>query len=338
MRVGVVGAEGVLGRRIVARLERAGANVIAVDTRQHVRPGHSGTMIADGLARVLADLDAVLVAAPLPDAVTHRAALHAGCHAIDVTVGDRCNRQLLSLDDAVDAGRSVVAMAGFAPGLTGLLGTDLLATFAPEASSVVAALLQSPTGAAGVQGAREMLDLLTDPDAGHRPHLVLSSTGQAGTRTLLGLRNIEPEMCGVDQHLELATEFCSRSTHTQLQALRLLRRAMPGVYAWLRDRIADRKAQATGRDETTMLSAVALSDSRQPVGGRLLAFASDYGATAAVAAAVTQAAAAGQLPPGAGHLSRFVSLEQLLATSTVLTELQSNTGPLPVDRHPVSGP
>jgi NAD(P)-dependent dehydrogenase (short-subunit alcohol dehydrogenase family) len=204
MRVGVVGATGGLGRSIASRLEAAGAVVVTVDPR---RLGQDSTGLETGpaagsadaeLGRLLATLQALVVAAPLTDVAVHRMAVRNSCHVVDVNVGE-LNRALLTLDEeAVEDGRSVVAMAGLAPGLTGLLGGEVLSMFEPAATRVCVALLQSPTGAAGVQGARDMLDLLTAPDAGYRLRPVQDPTGPIWDVPLFGLPNAEPEISGCE--------------------------------------------------------------------------------------------------------------------------------------------
>jgi hypothetical protein len=349
MRVGVVGAAGALGRSIVSQLEATGAVVVPVDPRRPGRPSTgAGSIHAAGLAegdleRLLTTLQALVVAAPLTDETLHRTAVRSGCNVVEVNVGE-LNRALLTLDEeAAGAGQAVVAMAGLAPGLTGLLGSDVLSTFEPPATTVCVALLQSPTGAAGVQGTRDMLDLLTAPEAGYRIRPVQDATGTIRDAPLFGLRNAEPEISGLHRSLELGTGFDHRGTHAQLRTLKLLRSVTPVLYGPLRDRIAERKARTPGRDETTVLSAVALDESGAPVGGRSLTVSSDYGATAAVAASVALAAGEQQLRTGAGHLRRFVTLAGLLEMPPLRSVVCEDTGPLPAPpraarSRPASGP
>lgn len=318
--IGVVGAGGSLGRLVVAALEADGAAVVAVDVRRS-DPGQR--------AELLGTLDALVVVAALPDATLHREALERGCHVVDVGVDLPLNLQLLALDEVARAGPcSLVAMAGLAPGLTGALGANVLDAFAPEAQRVVVALLQSPTGTAGEHGTRDMLDLLTGADvtARHRP--VLTAAGTIVRTRLLDLRNAEPDICGLGARLEPVTGFGRAMMHLQLRALRAVRSVVPAAYPPVRDRAARRKARTPGTRETTRLSAVALDAEDRPVGGRLLTVTSDYGATAAVAAATATAAAHARLVPGAGHLLGFLGLDELVALPRVAEVVTHDSGPL----------
>lgn len=317
--VGVVGALGSLGRLVVAAAEADGAAVVAVDARR-----------SDPSARaeLLADLDALVVAAPLPDAALHHEALTHGCHVVDVAVDRALNLELLALDEVARAGRcSLVAMAGLAPGLTGALAANVLTTFSPEADRVVVALLQSPTGTAGEHGTRDMLDLLTGSDVTFRPRPVQTAVGVSWLR-LLDHRTAEPDISGLRARLEPVTGFGQATMHTQLRALRTVRSVVPAAYRQVRDRATRRKARTPGTRETTRLSAVALDADDRPIGGRLLTVASDYGATAAVAAATAAAAAHDRLAPGAGHLRRFLDLDELVTLPPVAAALTGDTGPV----------
>lgn len=318
--VGVVGARGSLGRLITAALESDGAQAVAVDVRRSGQSERAG---------LLGTLDAVVFGAPIRDAGLHREALASGCHVVDVAVDRNLNHQLLMLDQAAhDAHRSIVAMAGFAPGLTGLLATDMLERFSTTAARTVVAVLQSPTGTAGDHGTREMLDLLTGADVTYRDRPVQAMDGTIGRLRLFDLPVAEPELSGLGTGLELVTGFGQASLHTQLRALRIVRSRIRAAYPPARDRAARRKAQTPGTSEQTQLSAVALDGADQPVGGRLLTVSSDYGATAAVAAATATAAARGQLAPGAGHLRQFLTLPGLIELPPAQAVIDADTGPL----------
>lgn len=219
-------------------------------------------------------------------------------------------------------------MAGFAPGLTGLLAADMLDRHSTTAVRTVVAVLQSPTGTAGDHGTREMLDLLTGADVAYRDRPVQEMGGHIGRMRLFDLPVPEPEVSGLGTQLELVTGFGRASLHAQLRALRIVRSRMRPAYVSARDRASRRKSQTPGANERTRLSAVALDGASQPIGGRLLTVSSDYGATAAVAAAAATAAARGQLAPGAGHLRRFLTLNDLVDLPPVQAVIDADTGPL----------
>lgn len=314
----MVGARGSLGRLITACLEADGARAVAVDLRRS-DPSER--------ARLLGSLDALVFGAPVRDAGLHREALVSGCHIVDVAVDRGLNQQLLALDrPAREARRSVVAMAGFAPGLTGVLAADLLDRLTPRAARVIVAVLQSPTGTAGEHGTREMLDLLTGADVTYRDRPVQTTAGRIAKVRLFDLRIAEPEVAGLRTALELSTGFGQTSMHAQLRTLRTVRSRIRAAYPPVRDHAARRKARTPGTSEQTRLSAVAVNGFGQPVGGRLLTVSSDYGATAAVAAAAGTAAARGRLAPGAGHLRQFLTLDDLLTLPPIEAVIDADTG------------
>jgi saccharopine dehydrogenase-like NADP-dependent oxidoreductase len=122
MMVGATGAKGRLGGLIVGVLNQAGADVAPIDLRG----------VEDERA-YLAELDVLVVTTPSTDAHLHRAAVFGGCHVLDVTVDAKLNAELLDLDGlAIDARRSVIPMAGLAPGLTGALAQQVLAASGME--------------------------------------------------------------------------------------------------------------------------------------------------------------------------------------------------------------
>jgi rhodanese-related sulfurtransferase len=320
LTIGVVGAAGRLGRLVVAALEADGAAVVAVDVR------HASAVER---ANLLGAVDALVFTASVADTSLHREAVERGCHVVDVTVDRALNRELLALDKlARDRRRCVVAMAGCAPGLTGVLAADMLNEFAAAGERVVVALIQSPTGTAGEGGTREMLNMLTEPGVAYRGRPVQEATGAVVPIRLFDLRNAETEVSGLGTKLELATGFDPARAHWQLRALRGVRSIVPATYLRVRDPVARRKARTSGKREVTKLSAVAIDSEAKPMAGRLLTLASDYGATAAVAAAAATASAHGRLVPGAGHLLRFLTLGELLATPVVAATIDGDTGPV----------
>jgi hypothetical protein len=303
MRFGLVGASGRLGGLIAATLTHAGAAVAAVDTAD--RGGPSG----------LDDIDALIVAAPLPDVAVHRAAVDHRCHVLDVTVDADLNEALLEFDDmAVAAGRSVIAMAGLAPGLTGALAHQVLEAAGAHAARAVVALHQHPKGSAGRQGSRDMLDLLTGPCVRYRPRLVCTVDGVYRETRLFDLPNPEPHVTGLGNRLEMVTGWDAAQLNHAVRVLALLRRRVPRLYETARDQLASRKASApTAAAEPITLSAVAIDQRGHPLHGRHVRLRSDYGATAAIASAAAIAATRGRTRSGAGHLASFLAADQLLA-------------------------
>jgi hypothetical protein len=313
VRIGVVGATGRLGRCIVAVLASAGSVVTPI--HRHRTHGDSEPQ--------LNSLDALVVCAPLPDVSVHREALANGCHIVDVTVDAQLNEALLASDDLAAAkGRSVIAMAGLAPGLTGALAHAVLDAAGDTAVHAVVTLRQHPKGSAGRQGTRDMLDLLTAPGVRYRARPVYTTAGAFTQVNMFDLQNPEPQVTGLHDRLELATGWCSGPLDNTLCALTAMRRIAPSLYEKVRDLVASHKAAAATRDEQGVtLSAVALDEQGRPLYGREVRLQSDYGATAAITAAAALSAVHGRTPPGAGHLASFLTADQILAEPLLQPQL-----------------
>jgi hypothetical protein len=311
MRIGLVGASGRLGGLIAAKLAAADALVTAIDTRgQDSPPDFEG-------------FDAFVVAAPSQDVGVHRAALAQGCHVLDITVDTGVNQALLDLDNlALTAGRSVIAMAGLAPGLTGALAAQALETAGAHATRAVVALHQHPQGSAGKQGSRDMIDLLTRPRVRYRPRPVCTVDGGYAEARLFDLPNPEPLVTGLHDRLELVTGWDATRLNQAVRVLAVLRRVAPRPYAAARDLLASRKASsAAAAAEPIAVSVVAIDQQGHPLHGRHIQLRSDYGATAAITSAATIAAVEGRTHSGAGHLAHFLTADEILADSLLDSQL-----------------
>lgn len=296
MRIGVVGAGGRLGSTIVSKLREFGD--IEVVPIRGATP----------------HIDAVINAAPLADAKVHQAALDEGCHVVDVTIRPELIRQILALDEVAQRyRRCVIAMAGLAPGLTGLLGCEMLQRY-PSASFVQVSLLQSGSGSSGKQGTVEMLDLLTRSDCryANRPYSVPGET-HISRRGLFDFLGPELEFMPESDRIRLVTGFDDSRLNHIIRILARIRRVLPAVYENMRDRLARAKAQSTTRvEEAIEVGAVSLDESGRAIAGFGLKLDSDYGTTAAIASAAALLAVSGTTTHGAGHLSKFVNREAIL--------------------------
>ena len=307
MKIGVVGARGRLGFMIMRTLAQQGIEAIAIEEFPH-------------------GLDALINTAPLQDAEFHQMALTAGCHVIDVTIGRKLIREMLTLDAfAREQERSLIAMAGLAPGLAGLLASDMLARVT-GADKVQVSLLQSSAGTAGKHGVREMIDLLTRMECHFekRPYPHCSNNAPA-TRKLFDFDTPELDFLDNAARMAFVTGFDRSSLNRVMYAGSLIRRIAPWFYLRLRNMIADQKAKASeGEIETIELGALALTREGTVLAQRLIRLTSDYGTTAAVACSVAISAATGLLPPGAGCLGDFVELNTLLEHPIVKTQILSD--------------
>ena len=272
------------------------------------------------LGRLFEKVEAVVVSAPTPTAALQETALEHGCHVVDVGIQGDVVAALLSLDaKASEAGRYVIAAGGLAPGLTGLLGSDLLKA-TPGAAVVDVCLIQSARGTAGLRGTQDMLDLLTREERRDiRPMVVSGDLQQAGSafgggsridqagsdfgarrnprlvrRRAFVLPTPESAYLPNSESIGFYTLFDSAHLNGALRMLRGIRGVNPRLYQRLAHLVARKKAAAAESDsEEITLSAVALDSDGAPVAWRALRFSSDYGATAAIAAGAARGAVAG---------------------------------------------
>lgn len=307
-RIGVVGASGRLGGIIARKATQAGFEITAISGRA----ANAGK--ADDACSGLA---AVIIAAPLTSAAFHRHALAAGSHVIDVGILEDTVDGALSLDGlAKEQNKTLVTMAGLAPGLTGLLALYMAQRF-PSAARIDVVLVQNTRGTAGERGVRDMLDMLTDPDLSpvtRLDALDLPPLHCAGAQ-FFGLPSPERGRLGPDAEgpaIYYHTIFDRPMMNRAIRALRILRRYIPKAYEIVRDRAAAGKAgRSTPSDESMTLGAVAISEDDVTLGHETLDLTSDYEATAQVALTFTELAVAGDLPPGAGHPATFSDYAKL---------------------------
>ena len=305
--VGVVGASGRLGGLIADMISDAGFEVRAI----------SGRAAATGTEDVdLANVVAVIVAAPMTSSAFHRRALEAKCHVIDVGIVETTIREALDLGGlAKERSRALVLMAGLAPGLSGLLGMSMAQRY-PSATRIEVVLVQSAAGTAGERGVRDMLDMLTDTNLS--PITRLGATFQSLDRKHLkvfGLPSPERSLLqprGSGPEIRYHTVFDKPVMNVTIRGLRIIRRCLPRTYASIRDRVASAKARrAIPNEEKIILGAIAIGADGTNLGVEELTLSSDYEATARVAVTLAQMAMAQDLPSGAGHPAAFTDWSEL---------------------------
>lgn len=322
MHIAVFGAGGRLGTIMVSMLAAQGVSVTAIARRENSQwpkgtrfhPFEPGEGHAADLSGVLAGVDGVLNAAPLADAALHRAALAARRPLADIGIAADVIKEIAALDPpAREAGVSIIGMAGLIPGLAGLVGQELV-TRHPDCSHVDIGLFQRIEGTAGVQGAADMLDLLTRPEVRWAGRYWCDSvTGKVAERGMFDLPNAENAVLPDGAKLKFATAFDSGPVNRLIGLMRGVRAYWPGVWPKLRGAVAGGKRSNPGREAAVDLSFVVIGGQGGVIGTRAFTFSSDYGVTTALAAASLLLALEGRTPAGAGHLSRFISSDDLLA-------------------------
>lgn len=308
MKIGVVGARGRLGAITLRTLQRLDSvDAIAIET------------LRDGL-------DAVINTAPLPDVAVHRLALMSRCHVIDVTLDRTRIREMLALHSlARQQQRCLIAMAGLAPGLSGLLARELLRS-TPHAEKVQVSLLQSSSGTAGRKGTLDMLNLLTDPRCAYKrrpyPHRL---EARVAKRRMFDYFTPELEFLATAKRVQYVTGFESCLMNSGIAALAVVRRLSPPIFNWIRDAVAGAKARAgNAKAEEIELGAIVFNSAEKVISGRLIRLASDYGATSAVACAAAMLAVRGLPYTGAGHLCEFIALDTMLDQPVVQTQIRGS--------------
>ena len=310
-RIGVVGAAGQLGTMMVQTAARHGFSVMAFATRRVERwpPEvqffeHHRSADWSALVPSIAQLGAVVIAAPLGSSGLHKLCLEQGCHIVDVGISADAIRACLALDGLARArGVNLVVMGGLAPGLSGLLGIDM-ARRHPQAALIEVTLVQSARGTAGAQGVRDMLDMLTDRSLA--PVIRLHAEPHSTVRhRAFRLPTAETEFLPSGPFLpaiRYATLFDSPLLNQLTIGLGGIRACAPSLYRKIRDLAAVSKAgKAPPASEQIHLIAVAVSREGGVLDTDRHIFVSDYGATAGTALALAKLAVAGKLGAGAGH-------------------------------------
>ena len=304
-KIGVVGARGRLGAYVLRMLEGLDSvDAMAIET------------LPDGL-------DAVINAAPLLNADLHRLALKSNCHVVDLTTNGKLIREMLTLNSlAKKQARCLIAMAGLAPGLTGLLARDML-TSTPNAEKVQVSLLQNSSGTAGRQGTIDMVNLLTDPKCIYKNRPYPSRLDQGwSNRKMYDFYTPELEFILEANKIHFVTGFNHRYMNSAIATMAVVRRVSTPIYRWIRDIVADAKARTPeATAEEIELGAMAFNAENAVINECLFCLASDYGATAAIACAAATLAVEGLSHTGAGYLCDFFELDAILEHPLVQAQL-----------------
>jgi hypothetical protein len=332
-KAGVIGASGRLGTLMTEKVRKLGLEVSAIASRpcdgwpsdigylHHADPANWSALIPE-----IQNLDVLVIAAPLASNDLHRIALDNGCHVVDAGISEPVIRDSLALDDlARQRGLSIVLMAGLAPGLSGLLARDMALRF-PTAQSVDITLLQSSRGTAGKRGVSDMLDMLTDPKLSqitqvHACHYEAQSDSQWSAFSLPTPETVFLAHEGLTPEIRYHTLFDAAFMNRAIRLLRKVRGISLPAYCSIRNLAATAKSkQERPKDERACLAAVATTVDGTALGRVVHVIASDYSATAEVAAVFAKLACSGKLLAGAGHPADFTSW------STLIPRLASSFG------------
>jgi len=311
MRLGLVGASGKLGRFVAEVANRHTIEVTPIDSH----------MTAEQLCkadRVFNLLDVILVVAPLESRLLHKMALENGCHVIDVGIDETNIEDCLALEEKAKLNhRSLVFVAGLAPGLTGLIGRDMAESY-PGANFVDVTLVQSVNGSAGKRGVFDMLDMLTDKERAPITNVFSCETTETlpTSRRSFKFPTAEEHLLHTDTSpvVRYHTRFDSLVFNRLIDTLRIVRGVSLRAYRTIRNRAATAKAKKTAApEEVVKLCAVATNQEGGVLGQQVCAFTSDYEATAATAIALANLAHNRELKLGAGHPANFTDWKSMRA-------------------------
>jgi hypothetical protein len=310
----VAGASGALGTMIVAACQRllgAEVHVIAGDYRE-ARGRESAAQLGVGFRlmdirdeagtrQAIDGIDLVIVAAGQREPLVERACMAAGVDCIDVTAFAGLVRQVAALYEANEAATSgAIMMAGFFPGLSGLLLASAIQGFDVVHEAHVA-LVQSTNARAGASGITDMLKIVAGPvhradgaplrgfTQGRRmqqdDRQVTVRRIAHGEQVLLGERLATP-------HLAYWTRWDNEGFNTAISLLSRAGLLLPLVQALGRDRLARFVRHDPARPEAAwLLAEVHGSIAGAAITKRMaLETASDYGSTALVVAALARIA------------------------------------------------
>ena len=323
-KAGVIGAAGRLGTLMVEKAAGLGFDVTAIASR----PGdgwpkgirylhHANANNWSAIIPELAELDVLIIAAPLTSNALHRIALDNDCHVVDVGISETVIHASLALGStAKERGLSIVLMAGLAPGLSGLLAQDMVLQY-PAAQVVDVTLLQSVRGTAGKQGVCDMLDLLTNTTLSHITQVHDSRSARPSERECQAFSLPTPETVFLAAEastpsIRFHTLFDAPFMNWAIRVLRDVRDISPPAYRLVRNLAAAVKSkQALPSDERACLAAVATGADGTLLGRADYVIASDYAATAEVAMTLAKLACSAELSAGVGHPADFTNWSSL---------------------------
>lgn len=166
----VVGASGVLGQFVLKELMRKNKDKKIIVTDYQTERGEQTARLIPGaefrhvdvrnrtsIHHALAGVAAVIVAAKQEEPLVQEVCMETGTICVDVTTDFGFVQQVLKLD--VNHTTSVV-MAGFIPGLSGLIVNEASQMF-EHIEDIHVALLQSTNAKAGAAGVSDMLEIIT---------------------------------------------------------------------------------------------------------------------------------------------------------------------------------
>lgn len=195
----VIGATGGVGQRICREIVRlfgssallvgdhksgrgkAFANALGADVRFQV----VNILDHESIVKALAEVDAVIVAVPQPEAVVQSLCISRRIPCLDVTVQPDLIAKVKQLDDEAVANETVALMtAGFFPGLSGLLVKDAVNSLT-RVFSIDVGLLQNANASAGVTGVADMLGMYAQSVPYRKDDETTVVPGFRVTRTLM---------------------------------------------------------------------------------------------------------------------------------------------------------
>ena len=164
-----------------------------------------------------------------------------------------------------------------------------------------------------------MLDMLSDSSRSPMAQLNNDVIPKSGKVRQVAFALPTPESKLLPQNVQgpaihYYTLFDAPLMNRTIRLLRTIRKISERGYRSIRNLVATAKSkQASPTDETICLSAIANGADGSILGREDLTFASDYGATAQIAVALTDMALAGLLASGAGHPSKFTDWCSVIA-------------------------
>jgi predicted dinucleotide-binding enzyme len=190
----VIGAAGALGSTICKELLRLEPGRVKVFLGDY-KPDRGKELAAnlgvefrltnvrepDTISQAVKGMDLVIVSVPQASPICQAACLEQGVHCVDVVVSkDFCDSVEQVFQDSSENSSAAVLMAGFFPGLSGILARELHSGF-DEAQAIDVALIQSSNARAGADGIGEMLEIISAP--------VVTTAGNRKPRRMAGFQH-----------------------------------------------------------------------------------------------------------------------------------------------------
>lgn len=237
----VIGATGILGREVVKELKNLKREFIVSDYKKDrgikfaQESGAKDFVLINSEDENSIELgikgaDLVIVVVKQKSSLIQKKCSYMGIHCVDVTVDPNIIKEVVKME--IQHSSSLI-MAGFFPGLSGLLVSEYIKKYdGKELISV--GLLQSSNGTAGISGISDMLDIInldTDKIKGFAKRRIFSFKSYNENHSLFEINHIEKTILEKEFNLPSLRYFTGWDSTFQNYLVKILKNV--GLLSWI---------------------------------------------------------------------------------------------------------